>query len=33
MTTSIFEVIEELGNAIEVCEKIYKEFKPMGVKE
>ena len=23
------EVIEELGNAIEVCEKIYKEFKPM----
>ena len=27
------EVIEELGNAIEICEKIHKEFKPMGVKE
>jgi|TARA_R110000782_G_scaffold62242_2_gene128033 hypothetical protein len=27
------EVIEELGNAIEICEKIHTEFKPMGVKE
>ena len=27
------EVIEELSNAIEICEKIHTEFKPMGVKE
>jgi len=27
------EVVEELGNAIEICEKIHKEFKPMERKE
>ena len=27
------EVTQELGNAIEVCEKIYNEFKPREVEE
>ena len=27
------EVTEELGNAIEVCEKIYKELKPREIEE
>jgi len=27
------EVVEELGNAIEICEKIHREFKPREIEE